>query len=53
MENVAETLNKLRLEPERVQQVQFSIDEYDKIPEILNTFMKTMEGIGFNPMKGF
>ncbi len=53
MENVAETLNKLRLEPERVQQVQFSIDEYDKIPEVLNTFMKTMEGIGFNPMKGF
>jgi quinone-modifying oxidoreductase subunit QmoB len=53
MENVAETLGKLRLEPERVQQIQFSIDEYHKIPEILGNFMKTIEGVGFNPMKGF
>lgn len=53
MENVAETLGKLRLEPERVQQIQFSIDEYDKIPEVLNKFMETIEGVGFNPMKGF
>lgn len=53
MENVAETLGKLRLEPERVQQIQFSIDEYHKIPEVLDKFMKTIEGVGFNPMKGF
>lgn len=53
MENVAETLSKLRLEPERVQQIQFSIDEYNQIPEVINKFMKTMEGVGFNPMKGF
>ncbi len=53
MENVAETLSKLRLEPERVQQVQFSIDEYHKIPEVIGEFMKTIEGVGFNPMKGF
>jgi len=53
MENVAETLGKLRLEPERVQQVQFSIDEYKNIPEVINKFMKTMESVGFNPMKGF
>lgn len=53
MENVAETLNKLRLEPERVQQIQFSIDEYNKIPEIINKFIETIEGVGFNPMKGF
>jgi quinone-modifying oxidoreductase, subunit QmoB len=53
MDNVAETLGKLRLEPERVQQIQFSIDEYDKIPELINKFMETIEGVGFNPMKGF
>jgi quinone-modifying oxidoreductase subunit QmoB len=53
MENVAETLNKLRLEPVRVQQIQFSIDEYNKIPQVINDFMKTIEGVGFNPMKGF
>jgi quinone-modifying oxidoreductase subunit QmoB len=53
MENVAETLSKLRLEPERVQQIQFAIDEYQKIPAVIDKFMKTIEGVGFNPMKGF
>jgi quinone-modifying oxidoreductase subunit QmoB len=53
MDNVAETLGKLRLEPVRVQQVQFSIDEYDKIPEVIDKFVKVIEGVGFNPMKGF
>jgi quinone-modifying oxidoreductase, subunit QmoB len=53
MDNVAETLGKLRLEPVRVQQIQFSIDEYHKIPEEINKFMETIEGVGFNPMKGF
>ena len=53
MENVAETLGKLRLEPVRVQQVQFSIDEYNRIPEVIGNFVKVIEGVGFNPMKGF
>ncbi len=53
MDNVAETLGKLRLEPVRVQQVQFSIDEYHKIPEVIGNFVKVIEGVGFNPMKGF
>jgi quinone-modifying oxidoreductase, subunit QmoB len=53
MDNVSETLGKLRLEPVRVQQIQFSIDEYYKIPEVINKFMETIESVGFNPMKGF
>jgi len=53
MDNVAETLGKLRLEPVRVQQIQFSIDEYYKIPAVINKFMETIESVGFNPMKGF
>jgi quinone-modifying oxidoreductase, subunit QmoB len=53
MDNVAETLGKLRLEPVRVQQVQFSIDEYHKIPQVIGDFVKIIEGVGFNPMKGF
>jgi len=53
MDNVAETLGKLRLEPVRVQQVQFAIDEYDKIPEVIEKFVKVIEGVGFSPMKGF
>jgi len=33
--------------------VQFSIDEYHKIPEVIDKFVKVIEGVGFNPMKGF
>lgn len=53
MENVAETLKSLALEPERVLLRQVAIDEYDKIPQILNEFMEQMEAIGPSPMKGF
>ncbi len=53
MENVAETLKSLALESERVQMRQVAIDEYDKIPQILNEFMEQMEAIGPSPMKGF
>jgi len=53
MENVSETLTRLALEKERVQQIQMAIDEYDKIPEEINKFMEVMESVGFNPMKGF
>ncbi len=53
MDNVGETLQRLALESERVQQIQLSIDEYDKIPEEINKFMEVMDSVGFNPMKGF
>ncbi len=53
MENVAETLKSLALEPERVRLFQVAIDEYHKIPEILNKFMEEMDAIGPSPMKGF
>jgi len=43
----------LALEKERVQQIQLSIDEYDKIPEKINEFMEIIEGVGESPMKGF
>jgi quinone-modifying oxidoreductase subunit QmoB len=36
-----------------VQQIQFSIDEYEKIPEVIGKFVEVIEGVGFNPMKGF
>ena len=54
MENIAETLGRLRLEPERVQQKQVAIDEYDKIPQIIDDFMNhIIDNIGANPYKGF
>lgn len=51
MENVQEKLKQLVLEPERVEIHTLSIDEYDRIPEIFNTFAETIEGVGPNPYK--
>ena len=38
---------------ERVTQFQLAIDEYDKIPELINTFVEKVEELGPNPFKGF
>jgi quinone-modifying oxidoreductase subunit QmoB len=53
MENVAETLKSLALESERVELQQVAINEYDKIPGIINKFMETIDEVGPNPFKGF
>ncbi len=48
-----ETLGRLMLEPERVELVQLSISEYDKLPQILNDYVEKMEGFEPNPFKDF
>ncbi len=53
MENVAETLKSLALEPERVELQQVAITDYDKVPEIINKFMEAIDEVGPNPFKGF
>ncbi|MDI6751521.1 MAG: hydrogenase iron-sulfur subunit [bacterium] len=53
LSKVKETLDRLRLESERVKIVQLSINEYDLLPGIFNEFMETMEKVGPNPFKGF
>ncbi len=53
MENVAETLNSLGMEPERVKLAQIAIDEFDKVPEIINEFVEEVVGMGPNPFKGW
>jgi quinone-modifying oxidoreductase subunit QmoB len=50
---VQETLDRLMLEAERVEQVQLAINEWDKLPGILEAFSKKIEDIGDNPYKGF
>ncbi|GBE00142.1 dihydrolipoamide dehydrogenase [bacterium BMS3Abin07] len=50
---VQETLDRLMLESERVAQVQLAINEYDKLPQILNDFVEKIREIGPNPFKGF
>ncbi len=53
MRKIGEALASLALEVERVAQFEIAIDEYDKVPLIINDFVKLIEDIGPNPLKGF
>ncbi|MBM4325785.1 MAG: FAD-dependent oxidoreductase [Deltaproteobacteria bacterium] len=50
---VAETLQRLVLESERIQVFQLGIDEYGKLPDMINGFMDTLSQFDPNPYKGF
>lgn len=53
MDNIGETMEKLGIEAERVEQMQLSIDEYDKAPGMIEDFMKKIFRLGPNPYKGY
>ncbi|MFZ1982912.1 MAG: FAD-dependent oxidoreductase [Desulfatitalea sp.] len=53
MKKIGEALASLALEVERVGQFEIAIDEYDKIPKIINDFVESVEALGPNPFKGF
>jgi quinone-modifying oxidoreductase subunit QmoB len=53
MKKIGDALTSLALEEERVAQFQIAIDEYDKIPKIVNDFVEMIEDLGPNPFKGF
>ena len=53
MKKIGDALASLALEEERVAQFEIAIDEYDKIPQIINDFVKSVEDLGPNPFKGF
>ena len=46
------TLQRLRLEPERLELTQLAINEYGKLPELINGFMERIREMGPNPYKG-
>ncbi len=50
---VQETLSRLMLESERVQQVQLAMNEWDQLPKIMNDFADQLKEFGPNPFKGF
>jgi quinone-modifying oxidoreductase subunit QmoB len=50
---VGETLDRLQLEAERVTMMQVAIDEYDKLPDMINSFVERVKEIGPNPFKEF
>jgi quinone-modifying oxidoreductase, subunit QmoB len=51
--NIQEKLKQLALEEERVKLVQLPMDQFHKLPEIINEFSDEIENIGLNPFKGF
>ncbi len=51
--NVKDTLDKLRLESERIHVTQLSLNEYHKLPEMIGEFMETLDDMDPNPYKGF
>ncbi len=52
MAKIAETLERLMLESERIRVEQVAITDVDRIPEIIDEFMETIEEVGPNPFKG-
>jgi quinone-modifying oxidoreductase subunit QmoB len=53
MKKIGDALASLALEEERVTQFTVAIDEYDKLPKMINDFVEEVEDLGPNPFKGF
>ena len=53
MKKIGDALSSLALEEERVAQFQIAIDEYDKLPQIIDDFVASVAEMGPNPFKGF
>jgi len=53
MKKIGEALSSLALEEERVAQFDVAIDDYDKLPKMINDFVEMVEELGPNPFKGF
>jgi quinone-modifying oxidoreductase subunit QmoB len=52
LSKVQETLDRIQLEAGRIQFFPLSINEYDKIPGIIENFIEELEEFGPNPFKG-
>ena len=53
MTKIQETLNRLVLESDRVRLEQVAITDYNRIPEILDSFAEKLQTLGPNPYKGY
>ncbi len=53
MKKIGDALSSLALEEERVAQFEVAIDDYDKLPKIIDDFVEMVEDLGPNPFKGF
>jgi quinone-modifying oxidoreductase subunit QmoB len=53
LENMREAVARMQIEPERLQLTQLAINEYDKLPELINSFVEEISEMGMNPMREF
>lgn len=53
VKKIGDALASLALENERVAFAEVAIDEYDKLPQIINDFVEEVDALGPNPFKGF
>jgi quinone-modifying oxidoreductase, subunit QmoB len=53
MEKIQETLTRLMLEPERIAFKEFSMGEWEMLPDWINEFVEKTDELGPNPNKGF
>ncbi|MFH0826254.1 MAG: FAD-dependent oxidoreductase [Pseudomonadota bacterium] len=53
MEKIRETLDRLVLESDRIRFEQLAIDDYERIPKIIEEFTAKLVELGPNPYKGF
>lgn len=52
-ENVQEALDRLVLESDRVRLEEVEITDFERIPQIIDEFMETIDEVGANPYKDF
>ena len=53
LSKLSETLDKLGLESDRVQQYQIAHSDFDKLPQIIDDFVARIKEVGPNPFKEF
>jgi quinone-modifying oxidoreductase subunit QmoB len=53
LENVKDTLERLQLEPGRIELQQVAIDDYGRLPALIDDFVARVQKLGPNPYKGF
>jgi quinone-modifying oxidoreductase subunit QmoB len=53
LQNVKDTLERLQLESGRIELVQLAIDDYARVPQLIDDFVARVRELGPNPYKGF
>ncbi len=53
LENMREAVERMQIEPERLKLTQLAINEYDKLPVLIDEFVEEIAEMGMNPMREF